>query len=161
MPLAGVHVTWIGGVPPTGDGVVKLTGTEAPPSDDVSTFAGQVSVSVGGADGTVGESPPHAKRVTSVAATVFRVIHRRRAQLDREPDALAGPELAGVQPRVEPGSDSGGQDVTGLVDVEGATIAEHVDPAGMRCAGLHHLTGDQVDLRRAVVAELRRNDMRA
>ena len=51
--------------------------------------------------------------------------------------------------------------MAGLVDVEGAAIAEHIHPAGVRRAGLQHRTGDQVDVRRAVVAELGGNDVRA
>ncbi len=66
-----------------------------------------------------------------------------------------------MQPRDEPGSHPAAQDVAGLVDVEGTAIAEHVHPAGMRSAGLQHRTGDQVDVRRAIVAELGGNDVRA
>ena len=101
------------------------------------------------------------ERFDVVVGGIGAVIHRGGAELDREPDTRAGAELAGVQPRVEPGGHSGCEDVTGFVDVERAAIAEHIHPAGVRRAGLQHRAGDQVDVGRAVVAELCGNDVRA
>ena len=99
------------------------------------------------------------ERLDVVVGGIGAVIHRRSAQLDREPDARTGPELAGMQPRIETGGHSGCEDVTSLVDIEGAAVAEHIHPPGVRRACLQHRTGDHVDVGLAVVAELRGNDM--
>ena len=72
-----------------------------------------------------------------------------------------GPSWPACSRAVEPGGHSGCEDVTSLVDIEGAAIAEHVHPPGVRRAGLQHRTADHFDVCLAVVAELRGNDVGA
>ena len=62
------------------------------------------------------------------------MVGARRAEFDRQPHARTRAELVGVDPRAEPGGDAGPQHRRGLVGVERAALAEHVDPAGVRRA---------------------------
>ena len=72
-----------------------------------------------------------------------------------------GPSWPACSRGIETGGHSGCEDVTSLVDVEGAAVAEHIHPPGVRRAGLKHRTADHFDVRLAVVAELRGNDVGA
>ena len=72
------------------------------------------------------------------------VIGRRRAELDRQQDALARAELAGVDPGDQPARPAGRQHRAGLVDAERAALAEHVHPPRVRRAGVEHRAAHQV-----------------
>ena len=89
------------------------------------------------------------------------VIRRRRAELDREQDALTRAELAGVDPGDQPARLAGRQHRAGLVDAERAALAEHVDPARVRRAGVEHRAAHQVHVRSGVTLELGRDHVRA
>ena len=69
-----------------------------------------------------------------------------QAQLGGQPDAGAGAELVGVQPPSQAPGRPGGEDGAGLVLVERAALAEHVDPPGVRRGRLEHRAGDQGDV---------------
>ena len=74
-------------------------------------------------------------------AQVRAVVDARRAELDGELDAGPGRELVAVHPGQQAGRDPGRQHAARLVTVEGVLagrLAEHVDPAGVRRAGLEH-----------------------
>ena len=89
------------------------------------------------------------------------VVRRRRAELDREQDALARAELAGVDPGDQPARPAGRQHRPGLIDAERAALAEHVHPAGVRRAGVEHRAAHQVHVRSGVPLELGRDHVRA
>ena len=61
----------------------------------------------------------------------------------------------------EAASHAGAQDLARLVGVEGAAVAEHVDPARVRRAGVEHRPGDERDVGVGVVGELGRHDVGA
>ena len=83
---------------------------------------------------------------TSSSVEVGAVVDRREPELGGELDARAGAELVGVQPAPQAGGRPGLEDRAGLVGVERARLAEHVDPAGVRRGRLEHRAGDQVDV---------------
>ena len=72
-----------------------------------------------------------------------------------------GPSWLACSRPPQPGGRAGGQDRPGLVGVEGAPLAEHVDPPGVRRARLEHRPGHEVDVAGRVVGVLRRHDVRA
>ncbi len=82
-------------------------------------------------------------------------------EFDGEPHAGAVGELVGVDAGVQALRPARGEDRAGLVAVEGALLAEHVDPTGVRGAGFEHLAGDQVDVGGGVVGEFRGDDVGA
>ena len=92
---------------------------------------------------------------------VGAVVDRGQAELRGEQDAGARAELVGVQPAPQAVRRAGRQHRAGLVGVEGARLAERVDPAGVRRRGLEHRAGDQLDVAGRVVGVLRRHDVRA
>ncbi len=61
----------------------------------------------------------------------------------------------------EPGVSAGEQDLTRLLGVECAALAEHVDPAGERQARGEHLPADEVDVVVGAMLVLGRHDMGA
>ncbi len=89
-----------------------------------------------------------------------------RAELDREAHAAALAELVAVHAHAEARGRAGLEDAAGLLGRERAALAERVDPARVRCAGVEHLADDEVDVRvggavgvvgeRGVLAELER-----
>ena len=83
------------------------------------------------------------------------------AQLDRQLHAGAGAELVGVQAEAEAGGPAGLEHGPALVGVEGALLAEGVDPAGVGGAGREHLAADQVDVVVGPALELGRDDVGA
>ena len=105
--------------------------------------------------------PVSTQRGHVLVGEVGAVVHRDQPELAGEPDAGAGAELVGVQPAAQALGRTGLQDRPGLVRVERAALAEHVDPPGVRRAGLQHRAGHQVDVRRGVVGVLRRDHVRA
>src|SRR5699024_1442287 len=94
----------------------------------------------GGAGGGRGE------RVDVGRAEVVHVVHARGPELGGERDAAAAAELVAVHPQPEAGRGAGVQHPGGLGGVEGAILAEHVDPAHVRGDGGEHLPGDQLDV---------------
>lgn len=76
-----------------------------------------------------------AERVDVRVGEVGAVVGRRGVELDGELDAGAVRQLVGVDPGVQPLGAARREDGAGLVAVEGALLAEHVDPAGVRGAG--------------------------
>lgn len=89
------------------------------------------------------------------------MVGRRGVELDGELDAGAVRQLVGVDPGVQPLGAARREDGAGLVAVEGALLAEHVDPAGVRGAGLQHRAGDQVDVPGGVVGVVGGHDVGA
>ena len=104
--------------------------------------------------------PESRERVDVGVVEVGAVVDRGESQLGGQPDARAGAELVGVQPAPQPLGLAGGEHGAGLVGVEGAGLAEHVDPAGVRGGGLEHRTGDQVDVAGRVLGVLGGHDVR-
>ena len=70
---------------------------------------------------------------------------RRRA---RPPSATPapGPELVAVQAQTEPGGPPRLEHRAALLGVEGPALAEHVDPAAPRRAGVEHRPADELDV---------------
>ena len=89
------------------------------------------------------------------------MVGRGRADLDGDLHAGAVLQLVGVDARRETAGSTGAQDLARLVAVEGAAVAEHVDPARVRRAGLEHLPDHQRDVVVRAVGVLRRHDVRA
>jgi len=65
-----------------------------------------------------------------------------------------------MHPRLQARGDSRAQDDPRLVDVECALVAEHVDPAGKRSAGVKHLARHQLDVALSVIAVFGGHHMR-
>ena len=74
------------------------------------------------------------------------MVDGEQAELRGQPDAGPGTELVGVQPSLQPGGPTRLEDGARLVAVEGAALAERVDPPRVRAGGLEHRAGDQVDV---------------
>ena len=70
-------------------------------------------------------------------------------------------ELVGVDAQAEPGVAARGEHRPGLVGVERAALAEDVDPAGERRAGVEHLAADELDVVVRAVLVLGRQQMGA
>lgn len=85
----------------------------------------------------------------------------RGVEFDGELDAGAVAELVGVDAGVQALRHARGEDRAGLVAVEGALLAEDVDPTGVRGAGVEHRSGDQVDVVGRVVGVVRGDDVGA
>ena len=83
-------------------------------------------------------------RVVEVGA----VVGRGGADLGRDLDAGTGAELVRMDARPQPRGHAGREHRPRLVGAERAVLAEHVDPAGVRRAGLEHRAGDEVDVGR-------------
>src|SRR5258706_469932 len=62
----------------------------------------------------------------------------------REQHAGPGGQLVRVDPRAQPGPDAGREDRPRLVGVEGAPLAEGVDPGRVWRGGGEHLATDQI-----------------
>ena len=101
------------------------------------------------------------ERIDVVVGGIGAVVHRRRAQLDREPDARAGAELAGVQPRVEPGGRARREDVRAS-STSKAPRSQNTSihrACGAQAVSISPVTRSTYAV--AVVAELGGNDVRA
>ena len=83
---------------------------------------------------------------TSASVTWVTVVGGGGAELDRDLDARAVAELVGVHARRQALGDPGLEDRAGLLAVERAVLAEDVDPARVRRAGVEHLALDEVDV---------------
>ena len=79
-----------------------------------------------------------------VVRQVGAVVHRRRAHLDRELDARPEAELVAVHAQAEARVAARLEHGARLVGVEGALLAEHVDPARVRPARVEHLAADEL-----------------
>ena len=75
------------------------------------------------------------QRLDVVVVEVGAVVDRGGAQLDREPHPGPRAELVAVHPQPEAGAAAGLEHRPRLVGVEGAALAEDVDPAAVRRAG--------------------------
>ena len=95
----------------------------------------------------------------SCVRDVRAVVGGRGVQLDRELDARAVMELVGVDAGREALRDPRLQDGPGLLAVERAFLAEHVDPGRVRRAGVEHRALDEVGVGVGVV--LGRDDVGA
>jgi len=89
------------------------------------------------------------------------VVGGRGARLGRHPDAGARAELVGVHPGGQAPGPARGQHGGGLVRAERPVLAEHVDPAGVRGAGVQHRAAHQVHVSGHVAGELGRHHVRA
>ena len=89
------------------------------------------------------------------------VVSRRGARRGRYLDAGARSELVGVHPGEQARGAARREHRGGLVRAERSVLAEHVDPAGRRRAGVQHRTAHQVDVTGRVGGELGRHDVRA
>ena len=122
-----------------------------------------VGVGRAGAELGAGEQRRHrvgvGERVDVGVGEVRAVVGAGGSELDGELDAGAVAELVGVHARRQALGDSGLEDRAGLLAVEGALLAEDVDPARVRRAGVEHLASHEVDV--AVGVVLRRDDVRA
>ncbi len=124
-------------------------------------------VGPGGAGGELGageeggDRVPLAQRVDVGVGEMGAVVGRGGVELHGELDAGAVRQLVGVDTGVEPFGAARGEDGAGLVAVEGAALAEDVDPAGVRGAGVQHRAGDQVDVAGRVVGVVRGDDVGA
>ena len=78
------------------------------------------------------------ERVDVGVGDVGDVVGGGGAELDRELHARAVAELVGVHARGQAALEAGGEDRARLVAVEGALLAEDVDPAGVGRAGVEH-----------------------
>ena len=101
------------------------------------------------------------QRVHVGVGQVRAVVGAGGAQLHGELHARSRSELVGVHAQAQARPRAGGQDPPGLVAVEGAALAEHVDPFRVRRGGVQHRPGDQVDVVVGPVGVLGRDDVRA
>ena len=74
------------------------------------------------------------------------MVDRDEAELAGQLHAPAVRQLVGVEASAQAAVGPGGEDGSRLVDVEGAVLAEHVDPPGVRCGRREHGAGDEVDV---------------
>ena len=124
--------------------VASATVAPAPSSRRASGYGCLVENSTPGSSvATVADA---GERVDVGIRQVGAVVGRRGLRLDRDLHTGAVAELVGVHPRLEPGGAPGREDGPGLVGVERAPLAEHVDPPGVRRARAQHRAADQVDV---------------
>jgi hypothetical protein len=74
------------------------------------------------------------------------VVHRRRPHLDRELHPRTEAELVAVHAQAEARGAARLEHGARLVGVEGALLAEDVDPARERAAGIEHLAAHQLQV---------------
>ena len=74
------------------------------------------------------------------------MVDRCGPHLDRDPNAVAGPELVAVDAQPESGVAARREHRTRLLGVEGAALAEDVDPAGVAPARVEHRAADELDV---------------
>ena len=89
------------------------------------------------------------------------MVHARSVERHGELHAFAGAELAGVNAHTQPAGRARREHTPRLFDRERAGLAEDVDPAGVRRAGVEHGARDEVDVGVGVVGVLGRNDVGA
>ena len=118
-------------------------GVEQPAGVRVRRPGGELGTGQQGAPTVVGAS---GQCVDVGVGQVRAVVGAGRAQLHRELHARARAELVGVHPHAAARRPARGQDRAGVVGVEGAPLAEHVDPPGVRCGGVQHRPADQADV---------------
>ena len=81
-----------------------------------------------------------------VVGQVGAVVHRGAAHLHPELHTRPVSELVGVEPQAQAGVPAGGEHGPGLVGVEGARFAEHVDPADVTAHRVEHRPAHQLDV---------------
>ena len=141
--------------------VASATVTPASSSRRASGYGERVENSTPGS--RVATVPESRSASTSASVEVGAVVDAAAPELDGQLDARARGR-AGWRARrsARPGRAPGREDRPRLVGVEGRRrLAEHVDPARVRRAGVEHRAGDQGDVARRVVGVLGRHDVRA
>lgn len=108
-----------------------------------------------------GDGPAVRQGVHVRVGEVGAVVGARGVEFDGELDAGAVRELVGVDTRVQARRLARREDRAGLVTVEGALLAEDVDPTGVRGTGVEHVAGDEGYVRRRVVGVVGGHDVRA
>ena len=126
------------GVAVGGDGHVHA-GVDRAAGVGVRLARGEVRCGQEGGDGVARGQRGHV-----LVREVGAVVHRRRAHLDRELHPRPEAELIAVHAQAEARRAARLEHGARLVGVEGALLAEHVDPARERAAGVEHLAAHQL-----------------
>ncbi len=74
------------------------------------------------------------------------MVHARSVERHGELHSFAGAELAGVHAHTQPARGAGLEHAPRLLNGERPGLAEDVDPAGVRCAGVEHGAGDEINV---------------